>query len=302
MAHDHNHVHTANSRRLILAIALTGSFMVAEVVGGILTQSLALLSDAAHMLTDVMALVIALMAIRIGARPADARRTFGYRRLEILAAALNAAVLFLVAFYILFEAWQRFSTPPEVASLGMLAIAVLGLLVNLAAMFVLRERGESLNMHAAYMEVFADMLGSVGVIAAALIIHFTGFWQADPIVAVLIGLWVLPRGWRLLKASVNILLEGVPEGIELQALHRELAALDGVREVHDVHVWAVTSGVNSLTAHLVAAQGGDGLLRAARAVAARHGIHHTNFQVESDPCHAHGACALADTHGATHKH
>lgn len=298
MGHDHSHVHTNNSKRLTIAILLTGSFLVAEVIGGILTNSLALLSDAAHMFTDVMALIIALMAIKIGRRPADKQRTFGYRRFEILAAAFNAAVLLLVAFYIMFEAYRRFQNPPEIATTGMLAVAVLGLIINLISMRVLAGGDESLNIRAAYMEVFADMVSSIGVIAAAIIIRVTGWWQVDPILAVLIGLWVMPRAWRLLKESVNILLEGVPRGVAMQQLHDELAAIPTVREVHDLHVWSVTTGQNSLTAHLVVTEhpADDGLVRAAHEVAARHGITHTSFQVELD------ACAVHETHDSHHHH
>lgn len=295
--HHHHHGGGADTRRLALAITLTGGYLVVEVVGGILTGSLALLSDAAHMFTDVMALVIALLAIRIGSRPADLKRTYGYRRFEILAAALNAAVLFAVAFYILYEAYARFRNPPPIASTGMLVIAILGLVVNLVSMRVLRggQAGGSLNMKAAYMEVFADMLGSVAVIAAALVITLTGWRQIDPILAAAIGLWVLPRSWRLLSESVNILLEGVPEGLEMQALLAGLEDLPGVVGVHDLHVWAVTSGQNSLTAHLevAALPSDDGLLAAARAVAAAHGIEHTSFQIEAGPCGPEdAACVL----------
>lgn len=307
MGHNHSHVHTANARRLGIAIALTGSFLVAEVVGGLLTQSLALLSDAAHMMTDVMALVIAYLAIKIGNRPADMRRTFGYRRLEILAAALNAAVLFLVAFYIMYEAWQRFSNPPEIATAGMLVIALLGLVVNLIGMKLLSGDTQSLNMRAAYMEVVADMIGSLAVIAGAVCIRLTGWWQIDPVLAVLLGLWVLPRAWRLLSESLNILLEGVPEGIEMQALRGELLALPGVTTLHDLHVWAVTSGQNSLTAHLVVdSYPDDGtLLQAAMEVAGRHGITHTSFQIEVMQCAGVAGCSLAptqETHGHDEPH
>lgn len=287
MSHDHTHAKASNSKRLVIALLLTGSFLIAEVIGGIVFNSLALLSDAAHMGTDVMALVIALMAIKIGSRPADLKRTFGYRRLEILAAALNAAVLFIIAFYILYEAWHRFQNPPEVASTGMLIVAGLGLMVNLISMRVLQGGdNSSLNMRAAYLEVFADMVGSIGVIIAAIIIKYTGWWQVDPILAVLIGLWVLPRTWKLLGESVNILLEGVPLGIEVQKLHEELAAIPHVKSIHDLHVWAVTSGQNSLTAHLVTDgyPTDDSIMKAAREAASNHGITHTNFQIEITDC------------------
>jgi len=271
----------AHAGKLKIALALTGTYFVAEVIGGLVTGSLALLSDAAHMLTDVMALIVALVAIRIGQRAADPKRTFGYYRFEILAAAFNAAVLFLVAFYILYEAYRRFSEPPDIQTGGMLVVAVIGLLVNGASMWVLRGSSESnLNMKGAYLEVLSDTLGSVAVIAAALIIRFTGWWPVDPILAVLIGLWVLPRTWKLLGESVNVLLEGVPKGFELQKLHDALVALPGVREVHDLHVWSLTSGRNSMTVHLVADGRAVGIVQAAQQIARNHGIEHASIQVD----------------------
>lgn len=288
--HDHSghagHNHAAgvtNEKKLALAIGLTGTFLIAEIVGGILTESLALLSDAAHMFTDVMALVIALVAIRIGKRAADNRRTYGYRRFEILAAAFNAIVLFLVALYILYEAYERFQNPPDIQTTGMLIVAAIGLVVNILSMRILVSGSESsLNLKGAYLEVFSDMLGSIGVIIGAGIIYYTGWKQVDPILAVLIGLWVLPRTWKLLSESMNILLEGVPAGIELKKLHEELSALPGVKEVHDIHVWGITSGQNSLTAHLLVKEypNDSELLKQAQAIAKKHGIDHTNFQIE----------------------
>lgn len=308
MAHNHSHATTSNSKRLAIALGLTLTFLIAEVIGGIVFNSLALLSDAAHMGTDVMALIIAIMAIKIGSRPADLQRTFGYRRFEILAAAVNAAVLILIAFYILYEAWQRFQDPPEVASTGMLIVAGIGLAVNLISMRILSGgKDSSLNMRAAYMEVFADMLGSFGVILAALVIQFTGWWYADPILAVLIGFWVLPRTWKLLGESVNILLEGVPLGFEMKKLHDELVAIPGVREVHDLHVWAVTSGVNSLSAHLLVENfpTDNSMLSAAQTIAKKYEVQHTNFQIEVENCGPGGACSLDATgqehHGHDHK-
>lgn len=299
MGHDHSHIHTSSSKRLGIAICLTGGFLIAEVAGGILTGSLALLSDAAHMMTDVMALAIALMAVRVGARRADAKRTFGYRRLEILAAALNAAALLLVAFYILYAAWWRFQNPPDIASTGMLVIAIFGLIINLLSMRVLSGNKESLNIRAAYTEVFADMISSLGVIGGAIIIKLTGWSQVDPILAALIGLWVLPRSWRLLGESLNILLEGVPAGIDMKKLYTELTAIPGVCEVHDLHVWAITTGQNSLTAQLIAADypTDETIMKAARNIANGHGIAHTNFQIEVTGWHA--PCAL-DSHHHTH--
>ena len=284
MSSDHSHAGTggaANVSKLKIALALTSTYLIAEVIGGIVTGSLALLSDAAHMLTDVMALIVALVAIRIGQRAADRKRTFGYYRFEILAAAFNAAVLFLVAFYILYEGYQRFREPPEIQTGGMLIVAAIGLVVNIASMMILRSGSESsLNMKGAYLEVWSDMLGSIGVIIAALVIRYTGWWPADPILAVLIGLWVLPRTWKLLGQSVNVLLEGVPEGIELQRLHDALAALPGVREVHDLHVWSLTSGRNSMTVHLVADVPDTKLVAEAQRIAAEHEIEHASIQLD----------------------
>jgi cobalt-zinc-cadmium efflux system protein len=285
MGNEHSHLGASegNAGRLKIALALTSVYLGAEVVGGILTGSLALLSDAAHMLTDVMALVIALVAIRVGRRPADTRRTFGYYRFEILAAAINAVVLFLVALYILYEAYQRFLEPPEIQSDLMMGVAVVGLVVNVISMRLLQAgSGQSLNVKGAYLEVLSDLLGSVAVIVAALIIRFTGWWQVDPILAVLIGLWVLPRTWTLLSESINILLEGVPEGIELQKLHDALSKLPGAQEVHDLHVWTITSGQNSMTVHITAKRGIDAmaLVEAAQRVAQEHGIEHASIQVE----------------------
>jgi cobalt-zinc-cadmium efflux system protein len=218
MAHDHgpgghSHDHTAgaNAKMLGWALALTSTYLVAEVVGGFVFNSLALLSDAAHMLTDVAALVIALMAIRIGQRPPDDRRTFGYRRIEILAAAFNAILLFGIAIYVFVEAVQRFTDPEPVQSWGMLIVAAVGLVVNLISMRLLTAgKDGSFNVKGAYLEVWADMIGSVGVIIGALAIKFTGWTWIDPIVAVAIGLWVLPRTWVLLRETTNVLLEGAP--------------------------------------------------------------------------------------------
>jgi len=287
--HDHALPATTKERSLRWALVLTSAFLIAEVVGGVVLNSLALLSDAAHMFTDVAALAIALAAIRIARRPADQRRTFGYHRFEILAAAFNALLLFGVAGYILFEAWQRWRQPEEVQTTGVLVVAALGLVVNLASMWMLRSgKDASLNVKGAYLEVWSDMLGSIGVIAGAIVIRVTGWNWVDSVIAVAIGLWVLPRTWVLLKDTLNILLEGVPEGIDMAAVRQSLLGLPGVLGVHDLHVWAVTSGRPSLTVHLVHAPDvatPTELLERARAVlAADHRIRHTTVQLETQPC------------------
>lgn len=249
--HGHSHGRGATARQLSIALILTSAFLVAEVVGGILTQSLALISDAAHMFTDAAGLAIALAAVKLGERPPDAKRTFGYARFEILAAAFNAVLLFLVALYIMYEAYRRLVEPAEVQSLPMLAIAALGLIVNLICMRILEAgKDESLNVKGAYLEVWADMLGSLGVILAAAAIWLTGWNCIDPLVAVAIGLWVLPRTWVLLRESLNILLQGVPEGLVLEDVEKALRAVPGLKDLHSLHVWALTSGRNVLSAHI----------------------------------------------------
>lgn len=277
-----------NERSLWIAFVLTFGFLVAEVIGGVVTKSLALISDAAHMFTDAAALAIALAAIRVARRPADRKRTFGYHRFEILAAAFNALLLFAVAIYILYEAWQRFKSPPDVQSTGMLIIATLGLVVNLVSMRMLAGgKDASLNIKGAYLEVWSDLLGSVGVIAAAIVIRFTGWTWVDSAVAVGIGLWVLPRTWVLLRDSLNILLEGVPEGIDAAQVEAEMAALPGVIGVHDLHIWALASGRSSLSAHVVF----DANVEPSRLLAQMSGmlktkftIDHTTLQMEDAPC------------------
>ncbi len=286
--HHHHYSPTQNERSLWIVLGLTVSFMLAEVIGAFLTGSLALLSDAAHMFTDSAALAIALTAVHIARRPADSKRSFGYHRFEILAAAFNALLLFAVALYIMFEAWQRMNDPPDIAATGMLALATLGLIVNLIGMRLLHAGKEkSLNMRGAYLEVWSDMLGSLGVIIGAAVIMATGWMWVDTVIAVGIGLWVVPRTWHLLKASLHILLEGVPENIDIVELRAELEQLPGVRSVHDLHVWSLSSGKPSLTAHAVLEDGAssDQVLDVMRShLLSRYGITHVTIQCESHPC------------------
>lgn len=296
MGHDHSHApaEIRHEKPLWWALGLTGGFLVAEVVGAFVTGSLALLSDAAHMATDTLGLMIALVAVRLSRRPPDARRSYGYARLEALGALLNGALLFAVGAYILWEAAQRFRQPQPVGETGMLLIAGLGLVVNLIAMRLLRAgAGENLNVKGAYLEVWSDMLGSVAVILGALAIGWTGWQWIDPVLAVLIGLWVLPRTWLLLREAINVLLEGVPKGLDLAAVRQALHAQPGVLDVHDLHVWALASSTPALTVHVVAADGVDND-RLRRALAAllheRFGIDHVTLQVEADHCG--DACAV----------
>ena len=288
MSGDHHHADVGSTpvSRLWASLGLTGGFMLAEVVGGVLTGSLALISDAMHMLTDTAALAIALVAIHVGRRPSDLLRTYGYARFEILAAAFNALLLLAVAFYILYEAWKRLSEPQEIQSGGMLVIAVIGLLVNLALMRLLTShKDESLNVKGAYLEVWSDMLGSLAVIVGAAVIWFTGWKWVDSLLAVGIGFMVFPRTWVLLKECVNILLEGVPSGMRLADVHATIAAVPGVISVHDLHLWAITQNQPSLTAHAVLAEGADGET-VRRAIEERlreaFDLHHTTLQMERE--------------------
>jgi len=263
--------------------------LIAEIIGGILTGSLALISDAAHMFTDTAALAISLAAIRIGKRPADSERTFGYYRFEILAAAFNAMLLFAVAIYILYEAWQRLRNPPEIQSGTMLVVAAFGLVVNLISMRLLSSgKDSSLNVKGAYLEVWSDMLGSIGVILGALVIRYTGWSWVDSLIAVAIGLWVLPRTWTLLKASMNVLLEGVPEGLGIAKVQDAITAVPGVASVHDLHVWSITSGKASLTAHVVHQPRVTDvqalLMQIREVVSSKFDIHHSTIQIEAIPC------------------
>lgn len=292
MGHDHSHAHNhaagANSRMLAIALGLTTAFLIAEVIGAFLFNSLALLSDAAHMFTDSAALAIALAAVKIGQRPADDARTFGYRRFEILAAAFNALLLFAVAGYVLWEGIGRFVEPAEVQSTGMLAVAAVGLVINIIAMKLLSAgKEQSLNVKGAYLEVWADMLGSIGVIVGALIIMFTGWQWIDPLVAIGIGLWVLPRTWILLKDTTQILLEGVPRGMDLAEMRAAIGATPGVAGVHDLHVWSLTSDDHSLSAHVHLAEGAD-FEKVRSTVSAmlheRYEIEHATIQVEREAC------------------
>ena len=245
-------------RPLQLAFWLTASYMVAEVVGGLATGSLALLSDAAHMGTDVLGLGMALAAIHLASRPAPPHRTYGLYRLEVLAALANGVLLFGVAGYVLYEAYQRLREPPEVLGVPMLVVAVVGLVVNLISFRLLAAGSkESLNVKGAFLEVFSDLLGSVGVIVAATIVATTGWRYADPLIGAGIGLFILPRTWKLCAQAVRILVEAAPAGTDVEAIRARLAEIPGVAGVHDLHVWTLTSGLDAASGHVVVADGAN---------------------------------------------
>ncbi|AKC88401.1 cation diffusion facilitator family transporter [Pseudoxanthomonas suwonensis] len=272
-------------RPLWWALGLTATVLVFEAVGAWWTNSLALLSDAAHMATDTLALAIALVAVRLARRPPDAHRTYGYARFEALGALANGMLLFVLAGYILWEAWHRFREPLAVASLGMLGVALVGLACNLVAMRLLHAgSGQSLNLKGAYLEVWSDMLGSLAVVVAALVIHGTGWRWVDPLLAVLIGLWVLPRTWVLVREALNVLMEGVPRGVDLAAVRADLNGHPQVEDVHDLHVWALASRTPAMTAHVVVAAAADPSAvrrELVRVLGQRHGIAHVTLQMEA---------------------
>jgi len=289
MSAGHSHGHFGgpagtNRRALTAALAITATYTVVEIVGGVFTDSLALLADAGHMLSDNVSLALALFAVWLAGKPVTAQRTYGYKRAEILAALLNGVMLVAVALWIFYEAYGRLEDPPDVLAGWMLLVALVGLGVNVAAGLILyRARSDSLNIEAAFRHVLADLLGSIGVIAAAATILLTGWLLADPLISVLIGGLILASAWGVIRDSVTILLEATPKGIDASEVGRRLAQAPGVSEVHDLHIWTITSGFPALSAHVLVGAGEDchgrrreleGLLRK------EFGIEHTTLQVD----------------------
>lgn len=296
MSGTHDHIPRAGQRHLrplSIAFGLVVGFMIVEAVAGVVTGSLALISDAGHMATDALGLGMALAAIVAANRATTGSgRTYGLYRLEILAALANAVLLFAVAGYVIYEAVRRFQDPVDVLTTPMLVVAVAGLVVNLVGWRLLRPgAGESINVEGAYLEVIADLAGSVGVIAAALIMIFTGWPYADPLFAALIGLFILPRAWRLGRQALRVLVEAAPADLDIANLRRDLSAVSGVVDVHDLHVWTLTSDMDVATVHLTTREGTDphpvlddaqGILRD------RYSIAHATLQVEPD---THRGCS-----------
>jgi cobalt-zinc-cadmium efflux system protein len=255
----HRHSAAGASRgRLLAVLAMIVAFLLVEVAGSILTNSLALLADAGHMLTDAVGVGLALLAIWFGARPATIGKSFGYYRLEILAAAANAVLLIGMAGFILLEAGQRLRQPSEVLTGPMLVIAALGLLINLVSLRLLHAGSQdSLTVRGAYLEVLGDLFGSVAVLVAGVVIMATGWSQADPIASVVIAVAILPRAWRLLSDAIDVLLQATPKGIDMTEVRLHLLGAENVVDIHDLHAWALTSGMNVVSAHVVMAEGAD---------------------------------------------
>ena len=283
--HDHDHAHDQGDsvRRLWIALSVTGVFLIAEVVGGILSNSLALLADAGHMLTDVAALGLSLFVAWFSRRPETDRRTYGYLRLEILAAFINGATLLLLSAWILVEAVLRFRSPEPISGGLMLLVAVIGLLVNVIAAWTLHpSQGGSLNIRGAYLHVLSDLLGSVGTVAAALLVSYGGWLIADPIASVFVTVLILRSAWRLVRESVDVLLESTPAHISLAAVRAQLEAIPGVESVHDLHVWTVTSNHIAMSAHAIvrSPERQQHVLEHALDAMRLFGIHHVTIQLE----------------------
>jgi len=283
--HDHEHgTSEGNRRALAIVLALTASFTVVEIAGGLLTGSLALLADAGHMLSDNLSLGLALFAAWLAQRPATPNKSFGYRRAEILAALVNGITLVAVSIWIFIEAYSRLREPTEVLGGPMLVVAAVGLLVNVAGAIILyRSGGESLNVEGAMRHVFADALGSVGAMAAAAVIILTGWRYADPLISVAIGLLILASSWKLLRDSTNILLEATPSNLNAAEVGQKMASAEGIVEVHDLHIWTITSGFPALSAHVLVGHQEDCHARRRELeglLTHEYGISHTTLQVD----------------------
>lgn len=300
--HDHNLLHghhnSGGKRGLLIALSITALMMAAEVVGGLMANSLALLSDAGHMLTDTLALALSYFAMKFAALPATERRTFGFYRLEILAALANGVVLVVVSLFIMYQAYHRILHPQPVESVLMLGVAGLGLLVNIAgALFLMKYRKTNLNIRGAFLHIVGDALSSVGVIVGGIVIFYTDWYIIDPILSVLIGLAIIIGAGALVMESVNILLESAPSHISVAAVAGEMAKVNGVREAYHVHLWTITSGVYAMSAHVLiddqlVSKSREIIDELRRLLSERFKIMHSTIQLECEKCDTTAACAL----------
>jgi cobalt-zinc-cadmium efflux system protein len=283
--HEHGSAAARHRGRLAAVLAISMAVLLVELVGAALADSLALFADAGHVLTDAIGIALALVAIQLGQRPASAGRTFGYLRLEILAAIANGVLLLLIGAFILVEAWQRLSEPPEIEAGLMLVFALAGLAANGVSLLLLRNpQHESLNLRGAYLEVLGDLAGSLAVIAAAVVIWATGWAWADMVASVAIGLLILPRTIALLRDATNVLLEGVPKGVDMEHVRRHIREAQGVVDCHDLHVWTITSGMNVVSAHVVIAPDADPAVvldALCACLSDDFDIEHSTFQLET---------------------
>ena len=284
----HNHPHTNGKTNLKRALYITGAWFLIEAFGGFYVNSLALLADAAHMLTDLAALLLSLFALKISSRPATPEKTYGYLRAEILAALANGILLILIAIYIFYESYQRLSAPPQVKSLPMLIIAATGLAANLVtAKLLFGSRHENLNLRGAFLHVLGDTLGSIGAILAGILMLARHWYLADPIVSAVVGSLVLISAWKLVSESVDVLLEGVPQHLDIAIILEELQEMPGTASVHDLHIWSIASNTTAMSCHIVLhpdVDAGPALSEASRIMREKYGIEHTTIQIENEQC------------------
>nr|WP_106781779.1 cation diffusion facilitator family transporter [Lysinibacillus timonensis] len=302
--HDHHHNHSTNKKVLFISFIIITSYMIVEAIGGFITNSLALLSDAGHMLSDSVSLGIALLAFLLGEKAANQSKTYGYKRFEILAAVFNGLTLMFIALFIFFEAIERFANPPEVATTGMLIISCIGLAVNILVAWIMMRGGdteENLNMRGAFLHVISDMLGSVGAIVAALLMMFFGFGWADPLASVIVAILVLRSGFFVTKSSVHVLMEGTPENTSIDEVIQIIQQTDGIQSIHDLHIWSITSGLNALSCHavvddLMTISESEAMLRKIEHDLSHHSIQHVTIQLETT-AHKHDESILCKMKG-----
>lgn len=314
MGHEHDHTHGANKKVLLISLFIITTYMIVEVIGGYLTNSLALLADAGHMLSDAISLAIALIAFKLGEKVASKSKTFGYKRFEILAAVLNGVTLIIIALFIFYEAIERFANPPEVATTGMLIISIIGLAINILVAWIMMRGADvegNLNMRGAYLHVLSDMLGSVGAIVAALLIMFFGWGWADPLASVIVAFLVLRSGYYVTKAAIHVLMEGTPQNVDVNDVIQTIEKVKGIQSIHDLHIWTITSGLNALSCHVVVdAQltiaESERMLRKIEHDLEHKGIMHITIQLET-AAHKHDNSILCKienepTHHHGHSH
>ncbi|UPW83345.1 cation diffusion facilitator family transporter [Lysinibacillus sp. Ag94] len=310
--HSHDHTHGANKKVLIVSFIIITSYMIIEAFGGYLTNSLALLSDAGHMLSDSISLAIALLAFILGEKAASYSKTYGYKRFEILAAVLNGVTLILIALFIFYEAIKRFANPPEVATTGMLIISTIGLLINILVAWIMMrgsDTKDNLNMRGAFLHVLSDMIGSVGAIVAALLIMFFGWGWADPLASVIVAALVLRSGYYVTNAAVHVLLEGTPSNVDAEEIIQTIVQTDGVHSIHDLHIWTITSGTNALSCHAVVEgqlkiADSEHILREIEHNLEHKGIKHVTIQLET-VAHKHDnsiLCTIKNEQSNDHHH
>lgn len=308
--HGHDHTHGANKKVLLLSFIIITGYMVVEAIGGFLTNSLALLSDAGHMISDSISLGIAMLAFMFGEKAASYSKTYGYKRFEILAAVLNGITLIGIALFIFYEAIERFTNPPEVATTGMLIISIIGLFINILVAWIMMrgsDTKDNLNMRGAFLHVLSDMLGSVGAIVAALLIMFFGWGWADPLASVIVALLVVRSGYHVTKASIHVLMEGTPSNVDVQEIIQLIEQTDGIESIHDLHIWTITSGTNALSCHAVVNDQlkiaeSEHILRKIEHNLQHKGIKHVTIQLETS-LHRHDnsiLCKLENDHEHHH--